>query len=288
MIAAALAAVLVALVPPSPADRAAAGRGGDWIAARTPAGAGGVEADAVVALAALGRPGGERLRALVRLAPAYTQAPGPAAKTVLAAVAVGRNPRCFAGVDLVSRIRAGYADGVFGASIWDQSLSLAALHAAAEPVPPAALKRLRSLRRDGGWGFSVVREDSDDVDSTAIALMALRAAGAPASDPAVRAGVAWLLRERLPSGGWRGAAGAGANANSTGLAIRALVASDRPAPAAAVRILRGLQQPDGSFALAAALSGSADLATSESVPALVQRPWPIGGRGSPGRPCGAR
>jgi hypothetical protein len=286
MLAAALAAVLVAIAPPSPADRAAAVRGGDWIAARAPADAGGIEADAVVALAALGRPGGTRLRALVRLAPSYAQAPGPAAKTLLAAVAAGRDPRCFGGVDLVARIRSGYADGVFGASIWDQSLSIAALTAAAEAVPPAALTRLRAMRRDGGWGFAIVREDRDDVDSTAIALMALRAAGVPVSDEAVRGGVAWLLGQRAGKAGWRGAAGTGSNANSTGLAVRALVAAGRTAPSGALRALRSLQQPDGSFALAQGLRGSADLATAESVPALVRRPWPIGGRSAPGRPCG--
>ena len=286
MIAAALAAAALALAPaPPPVDRAAAARAAAWIAAQPATTAGGVEADAVLALVAAGRRRGAHLVRLRALAPRYAVTPGAAAKTALAAVAAGSSARCFAGVDLVRRMRAGYFDGVFGASIWDQSLSIMALAGAHEPIPPAALRTLRRLRGEGGWGFAISGAGADDADSTALAVMALRAAGRGRSDADVRAGVRWLLAHRLPGAGWAGAAGSATVANSTGLALRALAAAGSGPPAGATAALRALQSADGSFAATAAAGGSRQLATNEAVPALLRRPLPLARRRHADRPC---
>ena len=85
-----------------------------------------------------------RLRALV---PAGTRTPGAAAKAALAAEAVGANPRCFAGVDLVARIRAGYGAGVYGATVFDDSLAITALVGAGEPVPRGRAARAAPTAR---------------------------------------------------------------------------------------------------------------------------------------------
>ena len=196
-----------------------------FLAAQPPGSELGVEADTVLALVAAGIAPGSHLARLRALVPDGTQAPGPAAKAALAAVAAGADPRCFAGVDLVARIRSGYGDGVYGATVFDDSLAIEALAGADEPVPPAALTALRRLRGQGGYGLSLTGGGSDDADTTGLALMALRAAGAPRRDPAVRGAVRWLLGQRLPGAGWAGAAGTSTVSNSTGLALRGLSAA---------------------------------------------------------------
>ena len=211
--------------------------------------------------------------------------PGAAAKAALAAEAAGANPRCFAGVDLVARIRSGYGAGVYGASVFEDSLAIAALAGAAEPVPAQAVTALRRLRGAGGYGLSLTGAGRDDPDTTGMALMALRAAGVPRSDPAVRGAIRWLLAQRLPGAGWAGAAGSSTVSNSTGLALRGLTAAGDGWPAGASASLRKLQGPDGGFDAAAGVPGSRQLATLDSVPALTGTTLPVARRSAPGSSC---
>jgi iron complex transport system substrate-binding protein len=235
----------------------------------------------VVAIAAAGADPTSHVRALRSIAPSYATGPGAAAKVALAAVAAGQNPRCFARLDLVETIRAGYADGLFGASIWDDALSIDAIAGAGEAVPPAAVARLKALRKDGGFGFGLSGRGRDDADSTGLALTALAAAGVPRTDAAVKGAAAWLLAHRV-QGGW----GSGSpNANSTALGILGLVAAGRPVPPSAFLVLRGLQAADGSFSLSSTSKGDPFLATNQAVPALLGRPFPVTVRKSPGKRC---
>jgi len=283
MIAAASAAAILAFSPP-PVDRAAGRRGAAFVAAQAPGSDAGAEADSVLTLVSAGRSPGAHLVRLRALAARGTRDPGSAAKAALAVVAAGANPRCFAGIDLVARIRAGYGDGVYGATVFQDSLAIVALAGADEPVPPAALAALRRLRGEGGYGLSL-SGGADDADDTGIALMALRAGGAGRTDPAVRGAVRWLLGTRLPGAGWAGAAGSTTVSNSTGLALRGLSAADVGWPAGAAPALLGLQGADGGFDAAAGTPGSRLLATFDSAPALLGRPLPLVRRTAPGRPC---
>src|SRR5215207_588958 len=72
--------------------------------------------------------------------------PGQAAKLALAAVTGGRDPRQFAGLDLVAGMSAppaipapGGISGIYGDDLYDHALVLIALSAANEAVPDAAL-----------------------------------------------------------------------------------------------------------------------------------------------------
>jgi hypothetical protein len=285
VIVAALVAAALHATTPLPVDRAAGRRGAAFLAAQAPGNELGVEADTVIALVSAGvKPGAHlvRLRALV---PSGTQGPGAAAKAALAAEAAGANPRCFAGVDLVARIRAGYGAGIYGASVFDDSLAITALAGADEPVPPAALSALRRLRGSGGYGLTISGGGLDDPDTTGMALMALRAAGAPRTDPAVRGAVRWLLSQRLPGAGWAGAAGSSTVSNSTGLALRGLTAAGDAWPRGAAAALRTLQEADGGFDAMAEAPGSRQLATLDSVPALFGRSLPLVRRSAPGSSC---
>jgi hypothetical protein len=286
VIAAALAATAVHAFTPPPVDRAAGRRGAAFVAAQAPGNELGAEADSVLSLVAAGLPPGAHLARLRALVPAQTSSPGAAAKAALAVVAVGGNPRCVAGIDLVAQIRAGYGDGVYGATVFEDSLAITALAGADEAVPPAALAALRRLRGAGGYGLSLTGAGSDDADDTGMALMALRVAGARPTDPAVRGAVRWLLAQRLPGAGWGGAAGSSTVSNSTGLALRGLSAVGVGWPTGAATALRRLQGADGGFDATAGAPGSRLLATLDSVPALEGRPLPLVRRSSPGRPCG--
>ena len=91
--------------------------------------------------------------------------------------------------------------------------------------------RLLALQRDdGGWGFLPGKpggagewsrpEDHSYPAATAVALIALEAAGRGADDPVVKKGVQWLLRNQYPYGLWHAAAETGFVTSA--YAIRAL------------------------------------------------------------------
>src|SRR5262249_45556106 len=79
----------------------------------------------------------------------------------------------------------------------------------------ATIERLRSLQRpDGGWNLPSLgawkRRDGTPNDpgspsdgyATGLAVFVLRRAGVPATDPAIRHGVDWLLSHQRASGRW--------------------------------------------------------------------------------------
>ena len=113
----------------------------------------------------------------------------------------------------------------------------------------ADLSRILALQReDGGWGFDPGKADEngewvrpDDHSypaATAVALIALEAAGYTADDPVVKEGVRWLLDNQYPYGLWNAAAATGFVTSA--YVIRAL-SRLHPAPETA---------PDHEFALA--------------------------------------
>jgi energy-coupling factor transport system substrate-specific component len=90
------------------------------------------------------------------------------------------------------------------------------------------------------------------VNLTAFGIFALRAAGAPPTDAAVRRAAAWLVRQQERAGGWnyfrRGAA---STADDTGAVLQALAATGRARTRAARRGARWLvvhQRRDGGYA----------------------------------------
>ena len=126
-------------------------------------------------------------------------------KTILAVVAAGGNPTSFAGRDLLTRLAALYQDltGAFGdGSTFSQSFAILAVAASGGAVPPAALAELAALQdSDGSWSYGAapVAAGQGDTNSTAIALMALDAAGVHAADAA---GLAYLSSQQLADGGF--------------------------------------------------------------------------------------
>lgn len=271
-------AVAAALAVPAGAvgatDREAARAGGAWLEGLS-IGTVGQQADAIVALAATGRPRAVLRARLVRMtsaAPSYAVTAGAAGKVVLATVAAGRNPRSLGGVNYIARIRAQYAAGRYGASAYDQAYAILALRSAGEPVPRAAITALRNTRAGGGWGFALTRSGRDDVTVTGLLIQASRSAGVPTSDSMLRQATTWLLAQRNRSGGYNiGGAGKPTEANSTAIAICALRAMGRvPSPATRLA-LRSLQEADGGFRFTREVRENRLFATLDAVLALSGR-----------------
>ncbi|GAA2372186.1 hypothetical protein Cme02nite_00390 [Catellatospora methionotrophica] len=217
----------------------------------------GLTIDAVFAFAATGTSGSYSAAAMGWLAQPATLAgyigdggeayAGATGKLALTAQVTGADPAAFGGVDLISRLRGLQApSGRFSdRSAWGdfsntftQSFAVLALDRTTAGAPAASVSYLAGEACADG-GFPVYFDQPtcvSDVDATAVAVQALRAAGHPTP-----AALSWLVDQQQPDGGF---AGTGAvNANSTGLAAQALHSSGRLLAAAKARVfLRGLQQ----------------------------------------------
>ncbi len=254
------------------ADRGAAARGGAWLAgqqiASMPAGQ---QADVMVAMRITGTPAralAPRLRALASSAPGYADTAGATAKVIMGAVAAGGNPRRLGGANYLARLRSqSDGRGRFGRSAFDQALSMIALRTATGRVPARATTALLGLRAGPGWNLELAPGSAPDVDSTALSVVALVAAGRPCSSAPIRRARAWLARQRT-GGGWTAYPRSGPSANSTALVARADIAC-RSRAAAPLRLIRSLQQRSGAIAYTRAQPESRLLATSESVPPLA-------------------
>ena len=208
-------------------------------------------------------------------------------KLSVGAAAVGQDPHGFGGIDLVAAINNTFntATGAYGENNMDQAWAMLGLRAAGEAVPTAAIARLASQANpNGGWGWAAgVASDSD---STALAVQALIASGAPASHPALVAGLAYLRAVQLTNSNGGFAASPGepwglvSNTNSTAFAVQGILAAGQDplgaswtvSAATPVDFLLGQQLPNGAFVY---IESPANLfATQQAVPALVGKPFP--------------
>ncbi|GAB3158828.1 hypothetical protein GCM10027290_62710 [Micromonospora sonneratiae] len=160
---------------------------------------------------------------------------GATAKLTLAVQVRGGDPTSVNGVDLVARLRTLEAPtGRFtDRSAWgdysntfSQSFAILALARTPDGVPGTAASYLAETRCADG-GYPLLPEQpvcQSDVDATALAVQALRAAGRTAD---AAAGVHWLVSAQATDGSFRNGTGV-ANANSTGLAAQALHVGGQP------------------------------------------------------------
>lgn len=257
----------------TPADRASASRAAAWLAGEAPSSMpAGQQADVLVAMRITGTPVralAPRLRPLAQAAPGYAGTAGATAKVVLGAVAGGGNPRSLGGTDYLARLGSQSSGGRYGRTAFDQGLSMIALRAATGRVPQAAVTTLLGSRSGPGWSLGLTDGGEPDVDSTALSVVALRAAGQSCGSPAIREARAWLATQRS-GGGWTAYAGSPPSANSTALVARADIACGATATGA-LRLIRSLQQRSGAIAFTRTEPESRLLATTESVPALAGR-----------------
>ncbi|MFZ2488574.1 MAG: prenyltransferase/squalene oxidase repeat-containing protein [Anaerolineae bacterium] len=217
------------------------------------------------------------------------QSAAAAGKLAVGVAAADRDPARFGNLNLVQSINATYtpATGAYGANNQDQAWAMLGLAAAKADVPAAAVQRLATrANTDGGWGWAA--GVASDVDTTALAVQALLAAGAPLNSPAVVNALAYLhsVQQTNDNGGFASspeqAWGVQSNTNSTAFAIQGLLAASQDpisvtwtiSNATPVDFLLGQQLPSGAMVYIA--PPAPDLfATQQAVPALVGKPYPL-------------
>jgi len=169
------------------------------------------------------------------------------------------------------------ADQLADGSVDEQSnltafaiLALRAAHASGTRSAAAWLQHAQNT--DGGFSFGV-RGDPSDVDDTAAAIEALRAASAPTG--ALARARAYLAASENRDGGFPQQPGGASNAQSTAWAVQALVAvgaaTQRP-----LAYLRALLTSSGAVRYAANLTLTPVWVTAEALAAFARAPLPVG------------
>jgi hypothetical protein len=231
--------------------------------------------------------------------------PAKTGKAALAVVAAGGDPRSFAGRDLLARLTSLHHPdtGKFGdGSTFGQSFAILALVASRADVPAEASTQLAALQDpDGSWsyGSAPVVAGNGDTNSTAIALMALDAAGVHAADST---GLAYLKTQQLADGGfpYQNSDMFGPPASdpdSDAIVLEALLRAGQDPDAAAwskggataLTHLRSMQGADGGFEYPG--MGESAFTTSQVPAALVRAPYGseihfTSGRAVPTSSCG--
>lgn len=222
----------------------------------------------------------------------YAAGAGTGGKLTLAAVAGGTNPRCFGPAsgrtDLIAVIRSDYdsSSGQYGSSAFDQALALLALKAAHEKIPSKAIKFAQSRRGKFGWNFAMSKRAGDDVESSALMIQALRAAGVSRKSGGLKAAYRWITFQRNQDGGYNPQTPQGeTQADSTAYAISAADSLGRN-DKRAKRALRALQKRGGAFrSQPSAESEFHGIATSDATLALSGGHFPVVVRKKAGRSC---
>ncbi|MFF3720813.1 prenyltransferase/squalene oxidase repeat-containing protein [Streptomyces erythrochromogenes] len=205
---------------------------------------------------------------------------GSIGKVAVLAEAVGRDPRSFGGQDLIAALAKGIcpakstapdrscADkGVYtnATSVFSQSLGVIAQVRAGETAAAAApIASLKGLQEpNGAWRSMIGEPSATEVDSTAMAAMALDLLPDAGSQAAVDKALAWLAAQQEPDGGFPGASGI--SVNSAALAVQGLsldAAKYQGQIARAREFLASQQNGDGGFNIAKGKQPGSDVRAS--------------------------
>ena len=225
----------------------------------------------------------------------YIGSAGATGKVILAAVANGKDPRCFGPKNEESDLRnilvAEYnsKSGQFGRTSFDHALALLALKAAHEPIPSKAVTFAKQRRGKYGWNFAMSRTAGDDVESSALMIEGLRAAGVSKNSSSLKAAYKWITYQRNVDGGYNpDNPNTETQADTTSYAIRAFDALgiQNKYNKDAKRALRALQKKNGAFRSSPATeSDYHGIATSNAVLALSGQHYPVVARSKAGKGC---
>lgn len=202
---------------------------------------------------------------------------GAAAKATLVAVALGIDPRDFAGEDQIEELHDGFANAtdLYGLGLYDHALVILAMAAAGEAIPEDAIVEIGERQlEDGSWAFDGTEiVGNGDTNTTAIVIQALVAAGATEGDLIMHA-LEYLSESALPQGfPFQRVAGAMADANSTALVVQALIAAgEDPASQEWQNVagaLLAFQNESGSFSYLLDPRDDNLFATVQALPAIA-------------------
>jgi len=206
---------------------------------------------------------------------------------VLLAESTGYNPRDFGGHNLITALNAsvcarassgqnsscaGAGNYTYATSVFDQALGvIAQIRAHQASAAAAPIRYLESLRNSDGSFPSLIPDSHDqDVDSTAVALMALTLVPGATAAADVKSGTAWLAGRQESNGGFPGTSGD--SVNSAGLAIQGLTlegAAYRSQIGKALAFLAREQNSNGGFSVTAGQHGSNLRASTEALGGAV-------------------
>jgi Prenyltransferase and squalene oxidase repeat len=212
---------------------------------------------------------------------------GSLGEEALLTEATGYNPRAFGGHNLITALNAavcarashggntscaGPGNYTYASSVFDQALGIIAqLRAKQTSEAAAPIRYLESLRNTDGSFPSLIPDSHDqDVDSTAMAVMALALVPGATAAADVRSGVAWVASRQVSDGGFPGASGN--SVNSAGLAIQALTLAGPEYKArigSALGFLAHEQNSNGGFDVAAGQHGSNVRASTQALGGAV-------------------
>ena len=188
---------------------------------------------------------------------------------VLALRALGQEANADVGRLEALRRNDGRVGPLVNSTIW----SVLALRAADRPVAPSIRYLVRAQHRSGGWAW--YPRGAPDSNDTAAAVQALRAGGLGARSRPIRRALAYLRRLQHEDGGFSLVRGRASDAQSTAWAIQAFVAARREPGRAAFRYLASLRRPDGSYRYSKRYAVTPVWVTSQVLPALARRPFPL-------------
>jgi energy-coupling factor transport system substrate-specific component len=189
---------------------------------------------------------------------------------ILALDALGRTPSALADQLEALRRPSGAIGPTVNATIW----GILALRSVGRPAGSKTVSYLlRQQRKDGGWSWA--RGVASDSNDTAAAVQALRAVGVSRSSKAIVRGLAYLRRLQNRDGGFELSRGRGSDAQSTAWAIQAFLAAGRTPPRGSYAYLARLRRANGSYRYSTRYATTPTWVTSQVLPALARRPFPL-------------
>ena len=192
----------------------------------------------------------------------------PESATDVALVAMARAATGDDPDDLLPRLRAHTSGKLVNATIW----TVLALRQAGEPAPPTLVRALLTAQRpSGGWPW--LTGGAADTNDTAAAIQALRSAGVRGGP--IDRGVAFLRRHQNRDGGFELTAERGSDTQSTAWAIQGFLAAGRSPGRAAFGYLARMRRPNGSYRYNARYVTTPLWVTSQVLPALARKPFPL-------------
>lgn len=200
-------------------------------------------------------------------------------RQLLAIIACNENPKDFAGVDFVEKIKGFYDGNQIGspANLYDDFFGILSLISAGVKKNNYIIENTKSFiiqeqKSNGGWG---------DADSTSAAIMALVSAGQDTNSKVIRDAISFLKTLQTSSGGFH--SWGKTNIASTSWAVMAITATgENPTHGNwenngenPIDYILSLQKDDGSFYWAIDQNNMPEWMTSYAITALVGSYLPV-------------
>uniref|UniRef100_A0A7J2TJP8 PKD domain-containing protein n=1 Tax=Archaeoglobus fulgidus TaxID=2234 RepID=A0A7J2TJP8_ARCFL len=202
------------------------------------------------------------------------------ARTILALYAAGENPRNFAGIDLVAKLKERIKDnGQIGDFVYTTIWGILALSAVGENVSKSVEWLKAQQNPDGGFAWAPGEES--DFDDTAAAIQALIAANEPRKSEVIKRALDYLKSGQNEDGGMRFFGNSASNAASDAWTIQALVSAGvnpmewRKNNSSVVEHLLSLQTKSGHFRYTSYSDDNPGYMTACAIISLLGKTFPI-------------